>query len=223
MWARCRRSSHFTGTTRRGQVRRRWGLSEQRVVEPLSCRCLLLSGLWRDPRSSRIGARVWKSCFTKSWTMAGDEGKTGQTGETKAANRKAPDTPAGSSRWGSLRGLLTFGSGEKSTATKATLGDEMSMYYDEKLKRWVDPVRVRQISLQRTCGTHASTNGRTLTFLRLRRTMTRPNKLLLPWHPRRQRQHLRQLPKKKTVSRRLRPRNQRPERAPAQRALADWT
>lgn len=156
--------------------------------------------------------------------MAGDEDKTDQTGESKAANRKAPDTPAGSSRWGSLRGLLTFGSGEKSTATKATLGDEMSMYYDEKLKRWVDPVRVRQIS---QISAHAARtpihHGRTLTFLRLRRTMTRPNKLLLPWHPRRQRQHLRQLPKKKTASRRLRPRNQRPERAPAQRALADWT
>jgi hypothetical protein len=72
----------------------------------------------------------------------GEEKKEGAAADKKAES--APETPAAGSRWGSLRGLLSFGSGEKSTATKATLGDEMSMYYDEKLKRWVDPVRARQ-------------------------------------------------------------------------------
>ena len=140
--------------------------------------------------------------------MAGDEDKTDNTEKTKAANGKAPDTPAGSSRWGSLRGLLTFGSGEKSTATKATLGDEMSMYYDEKLKRWVDPVRVRQINLQRACGSVVCSSRRSLTFLHLCRTTSRPKKLLLLWHPRRQRLHLPQQPQKEMASRQLRPRHQ---------------
>lgn len=65
--------------------------------------------------------------------------KEGEPDDKSKASASAPATPSGG--WGSLRGLFAFGSGEKSTATKATLGDEMSMYYDEKLKRWVDPVR----------------------------------------------------------------------------------
>ena len=55
--------------------------------------------------------------------------------------------------------MFSFGSAEKSTATKATLGDEMSMYYDEKLKRWVDPVRPPLISvaaIAAVCGKQAA-------------------------------------------------------------------
>lgn len=70
--------------------------------------------------------------------MAGDDGAAEKKEEKEAKKGGPPATPGGS-RWGSLKGMFAFGSGEKDNSTKATLGDEMSMYYDEKLKRWVDP------------------------------------------------------------------------------------
>jgi hypothetical protein len=48
---------------------------------------------------------------------------------------RLPLMPPGSSLWGLLPGKST------DTSTKATMGEENTMYYDKKLKRWVDPVR----------------------------------------------------------------------------------
>ena len=70
------------------------------------------------------------------------EDKSESQQQPQDATPSTPSTPSGSGGWGLLRAISSPFSAIKAAANpeyKEVNADDMTMYYDEKLKRWVDP------------------------------------------------------------------------------------